>query len=86
MAHFAKIENGIVREVIVIDDADCGGGNYPESEAIGQAFIAQIGIEGQFLQTNENGEFRSVYAGIRSIYDPVLDVFMPPTTEEIPNV
>jgi hypothetical protein len=40
MAHFALIdEDGIVREVIVISNADCGGGDFPASEPIGQAFI-----------------------------------------------
>jgi hypothetical protein len=30
MAHFALIDSGgIVREVIVISNADCGGGDFP---------------------------------------------------------
>jgi hypothetical protein len=40
MAHFAHInDDGIVRDVIVISNADCGGGEFPDSEPIGQAFI-----------------------------------------------
>ena len=43
MAHFAKIDDtNIVREVIVISNADCGGGDFPASEPIGQAFIKEI--------------------------------------------
>ena len=47
MAHFARIEFGIVRDVNVINNSDCGGGDYPESEPIGQAFIASLGIAGE---------------------------------------
>ena len=64
MAHFAKIENGIVREVIVIGNDDCGGGDFPASEPIGQAFIASIGLTGEWRQTSYSGSFRSKYAGI----------------------
>ena len=78
MAHFAKIENGIVREVIVVNNSDCAGGDYPLSEPIGQDFIAEIGIEGEWLQTSYNGNFRGSYAGIGYIYDPDLDVFVAP--------
>jgi hypothetical protein len=82
MAHFAKIENGIVREVNVINNADCGGGDFPESEAIGQAFIASLGIAGEWKQTSYSGSFRSKYAGIGDTYDAVNDVFVAPTIEE----
>jgi len=78
MAHFAKIENNIVREIIVIGNPDCGGGDFPESEPIGQAFIASIGLEGEWLQTSYNGNFRAVYAGIGYTYDEVSDTFVAP--------
>jgi hypothetical protein len=32
MAHFAKIENDTVTQVIVVSNDDCGGGDYPDSE------------------------------------------------------
>ena len=79
MAHFAQIENNVVRNVIVIDNSDCGGGEFPDSEPIGQAFIASIGIEGDWLQTSYNGNFRGQYAGQGMTYDPVLDEFVSPT-------
>jgi hypothetical protein len=82
MAHFAKIENGIVQEVNVINNTDCGGGNFPESEPIGQAFIASLGIAGEWKQTSYNANFRGKYAGIGDIYDAVNDVFVAPVTEE----
>jgi hypothetical protein len=83
MAHFARVESGIVREVIVIDNADCGGGEFPESEAIGQDFIASIGLAGEWLQTSYNGNFRGTYAGIGFTYDSDLDEFVAPVAPEI---
>ena len=79
MAHFAKIENGIVREVIVVGNGDCVGGDFPESEAAGQAFIASIGLSGEWKQTSYNNNFRAKYAGIGDTYDAVNDVFVAPT-------
>ena len=80
MAHFARIDSGIVREVIVIDNADCGGGEFPESEPIGQAFIASIGLEGDWAQTSYNGNFRGTYAGIGYTFDG--DEFIAPAAPE----
>lgn len=82
MAHFAKIENNIVGQVIVVSNDDCGGLEFPASEPIGQAFIASLGIEGAWLQTSYSGSFRGRYAGINFIYDEVSDTFVAP---EIPE-
>ena len=84
MAHFARIDDGIVREVIVIDNADCGGGEFPDSEPIGQAFIAGIGLDGLWLQTSYHSNFRGAYAGQGYSYDAGLDQFIAPTQPEEP--
>lgn len=68
MAHFAKIQNGIVQEVIVISNDDCGGGDFPASEPIGQAFIASLGLGGEWRQTSFSGAFRSKFAGEQDIF------------------
>jgi len=83
MAHFARIDDNIVREVIVIDNADCGGGDFPESEPVGQAFIASIGLAGEWRQTSYNGNFRGTYAGIGYTYHANLDEFVAPAAPEI---
>ena len=85
MAHFARIENGIVREVNVINNAVLGDTDFPESEPIGQAFIASLGIAGEWKQTSYNANFRGKYAGIGDIYDAVNDIFTAPTTESEPE-
>jgi hypothetical protein len=75
MAHFAKIYNGIVETVIVISNADCGS-EFPASEPVGQAFIASLGLDGRWLQTSYNNNFRKQYAGIGYTYDDDADVFI----------
>jgi len=82
VAHFARVENGIVQQVIVVSNGDCAGGDFPEGEAAGQAFIASIGLAGEWRQTSYNNNFRGTYAGIGFTYDAVNDVFVAPTVEE----
>ncbi len=84
MAHFAQVDDyQIVRNVIVVNNSDCGGGDYPDSEPIGQAFIAALGIDGDWLQTSYNNNFRGTYAGQGMTYDPVLDEFISPVETEV---
>jgi hypothetical protein len=89
MAHFARVdEYGIVREVIVISNADCGGGTFPASEPIGQSFINGphpycLALEGDWLQTSYSGSFRGCFAGLGYTFDPVLDIFVPPAAPEV---
>lgn len=82
MAHFAKVENGLVVDVIVVGNGDCGGGEFPASEAVGQAFIASLGLTGTWKQTSYNGNFRGRYAGMGYIYDAELDEFVDPESPE----
>lgn len=81
MAHFAKIENNVVKQVIVVADADCAGGNFPESESAGQAFIALLDLDGTWLQTSYNNNFRGRFAGIGFIYSVDTDEFVAPVEE-----
>jgi len=82
MAHFANIVNDVVNQVIVVSNDDCGGGNYPDSEPIGQAFIASIGIAGTWLQCSYHANFRGAYPGIGWTYDADTDTFNAPPSEE----
>lgn len=78
MAHFAQINNdNIVIQVIVVADADCGGGQFPESDAAGAAFCTRL-LGGVWKQTSYNSNFRKRYAGIGYKYDAALDMFIPP--------
>ena len=90
MAHFAQVdEYGIVRDVIVISNADCGGGTFPASEPIGQAFINgphpdNLALAGLWKQTSYSGSFRGCFAGLGFSYDPTLDIFVQPAATAAP--
>jgi len=78
MAHFAHIVNGIVQTVIVVSNDDA------PTEAAGQAFIASIGLDGEWVQTSYNnnpveGASRGKYAGIGDLWDGTT--FSTPTSE-----
>jgi hypothetical protein len=74
MAHAARIEDGIVREVIVVPD-DLGG---DENDAAIEAYIHGIGLTGTWIRTSYNGNIRGRYAGIGYRYDVELDEFVAP--------
>jgi hypothetical protein len=77
MAHFAKIENNLVTNVIVVSNEQA------PTEVEGQAFIANtLKLEGIWKQTSYNNNFRGTYAGIGYTYDPVNDVFVAPPAPE----
>ena len=68
MAHFAQVSNGIVSQVIVVSDQDA------PDEATGKAFIASIGLAGDWVQTSYNnnpveGASRGKYAGIGDLWN-----------------
>ena len=76
MAHFAQMnDNNIVISVIVVNNSDIDDLPYPASEPVGQAYIASLGLEGEWLQCSYNGNFRGRMAGIDGCYDPIEDVF-----------
>jgi len=90
MAHFAQVdEYNIVLDVIVISNSDCGGGDFPASEPIGQAFINGphpdcLALAGVWKQTSYSGSFRGCFAGIGFSYDPTLDIFVQPSATAAP--
>ena len=82
MAHFAQVSGDVVTQVIVVNNDDCGGGTFPESELAGQEFIASLGLAGEWKQTSYNNNFRGRYAGIGYKYDSQLDEFVAPVYAE----
>ena len=86
MAHFAKLIDGIVAQVIVVSNADTAN-NGIEDGAIGAAFCANL-LGGEWVQTSYNTSggvhrgggtpLRFSYAGIGFTYDTVRDAFIAP--------
>ncbi len=77
MASFAHIEYGIVVNVISVADEDCPG-SFPDSEATGQAFIASLGLLGEWRQTFPDRSYRKNFAYIDCKYDTERDAFITP--------
>ena len=75
MAHFAKIVNGIVTDVITVDNADILDDDGNESEAVGKAFCNNL-FGGNWVQTSYNSNFRKNYAGIGDTYDEERNAFI----------
>ena len=78
MAHFAKIKNNIVADVIVVSDNDCKNLEFPLSEPIGQKFLQSLGFDGKWIQTSYNNNFRCRFACIGGMYLEEDDVFLFP--------
>lgn len=84
MAHFAKIENGIVRQVDAVANEALLDENGIEQEALGVALLKSIyGDSTEWVQTSYNGSFRGKYAGSEDIWDG--ENFILPTIEEGSN-
>ena len=83
MAHFARMKNNIVQQVIVVNNEVLENKEFPESEPIGIAFCKEtFGEDTEWLQTSYNNNFRGQYAGgFGNIYDPVADEFIAPVEE-----
>ena len=64
MAHFAKLNNNTVTEVIVTEK------DFINSGKVGDEFL--------WVQTSYNNNFRKNFAGVGSIYDKTRDAFIAP--------
>ena len=64
MAHFAKLNNNIVTEVIVAEK------DFINSGSVGDEFL--------WVQTSYNSNFRKNYAGAGYTYDKTRDAFIAP--------
>ena len=72
-AHAAKIENGVVTQVIVIPFMD-------DDDAKVTTYCNSIGLDGTWVDTSYTGSRRGKYAGIGDVWDGVE--FKSPVVEE----
>ncbi len=73
MAHFAKVESGIVTEVLVIDQEVIDTGAFGDP-----ALFVQTSYNTHGGQHPEGRPLRKNYAGIGYTYDVERDAFIPP--------
>lgn len=76
MAHFAQIENGIVVNVIVVNNNEMLVDGI-EQEQKGVEFCQSL-FGGEWKQTSYNGTIRKQYASVGYSYDESADVFVAP--------
>jgi hypothetical protein len=76
MAHYAQIENGIVVNVIVVNNNELLVDGV-EIESKGSEFCQSL-FGGDWVQTSYNGTIRKQYAGIGYTYNETADVFITP--------
>lgn len=73
-AHAARIEDGIVREVIVIPYCN-------DDDAEITAYCNSIGLSGVWLDCSYVGARRGRYPGVGDRYDAELDEFVSPVAD-----
>lgn len=73
MSHFAKVEDGIVTEVLVIEQDVIDTGLFGDP-----ALFVQTSYNTRGGQHPEGRPLRKNYAGIGYTYDAVRDAFIPP--------
>ena len=80
MGNFAKLDDqSIVIDVIVVNNETLDNLPFPDSEAVGIAFLTDWSNGyTNWKQTSYNANFRKNYAGIGFTYDAVLDAFIAP--------
>lgn len=77
MSHFAKVENGLVTQVIVAEQ------NVIDTGLFGDPSLwIQTSYNTRGNTHPENKPLRKNYAGIGYSYDPILDAFIPPKPYE----
>jgi hypothetical protein len=75
MSHFAKVENGVVTQVIVIEQDVLNLGHWGDP-----SLWVQTSYNTQGGQHPEGRPLRKNYAGIGYTYDANRDAFIPPQT------
>jgi hypothetical protein len=80
MAHYALVNEGLVTNIITVANAAIDDLPYPESEPVGQAFIATLpdlaAQPGTYWQCSYNANFRGCYPGFGYTFDGTT--FAPP--------
>jgi hypothetical protein len=76
MAHFARLEDSTVTQVIVVHNNELLADGV-ESEDKGVEFCQSL-FGGEWIQTSYNGNIRKNFASIGFTYDEVRDAFIAP--------
>jgi hypothetical protein len=82
MAHFAKVQDGMVVDVHVLVNSVITNGEGVEVESLGQSFLSDLwgGAPAEYVQCSYNGTMRGVYPGAGYTWDG--SVFVAPVEPE----
>ena len=83
MGYFAHVTETIVDVIHVLADGVTDDLPFPESEPLGQAFLADLwgDTPESYVECSIDGEYRGTYPGVGYTFDGI--VFAPPAIEEI---
>jgi hypothetical protein len=79
MALFAKIHNGRVEQVIIVNDEDVKDENGVIQESIGSKLCSDLSNGGSWILTSSDGSIRYNQAKVGDIYDTERDAFISPS-------
>jgi len=84
MAHFARIEEGFVREVLVLDNDVMATAAGNDSETKGKKFLQGLfGADTDWVQTSYSSSFRGKYAGLGDIWDGTNFISQAPDVDPV---
>lgn len=79
MAHFARVENSIVQQTIVVKNEVITDGNGDEQESLGVTFCQSLyGADTEWKQTSINSSFRKNFGRPGFTWDAARDAFIAP--------
>ena len=80
MAHFARIENGIVTNVYVLVNSVITDSTGNEQGSLGKKFLADLygGKPSDYVQCSYNGNIRGAYPAPSYSYNKKRDIFIAP--------
>jgi len=83
MAHYARVVNGQVVKIHVVNNSVITDRNGKEIEKRGQTFLAKLHgyNSAELIQCSYNGNFRGNYPGVGWTYDSAADIFVQPVVE-----
>jgi hypothetical protein len=86
MSNFARVSNGVVVEVLVVENVVIATPAGNDSESKGKKFFQGIfGAETDWVQTSYNGTFKGKFAAIGDLWDGTNFISPePPMAEPVP--
>jgi hypothetical protein len=84
MAHFARVVDGVVTEVMILVNEVITDNSGVEQESLGAEFLSNLyGYpSNEIIQCSYNANFRGNYPSPSWLYFEDLDIFMPPKPYE----